>query len=329
MPINNTEMSAPKPDVYSRPVGGDKCASFWRRFIWYVQMLAWEGIYWWPTKALGAERASNALGWLAARPGPGLPRHRIVMNNLRLAFPDKRADERYALARAAWENIGRTIGELPHLSSLSAGDARIVLSGAEHLETIAASGQGAVFVSGHLANWEIMSLVICRRFADCLMVYRALNNPHIDKRLARLRRDYGMCQMAPKGGLATRALMRTLAAGKPVALFNDQKYNEGLAVAFFGQAAMTAPGPAHLALKYAVPIVPVATHRIGPMRFAVRIHAPYRPPATGDMAHDIRTCVAGISAFIEREICAHPAQWLWQHRRWPEQAASPRPPHHP
>ena len=319
MPTDKTKISGAASAGCARSADRGWCACLLQRFIWRLQALAWVSLYWWPTKALGAERASSGLGRLAAHLGPCLPRHSVVLDNLGLAFPEKSEDERHTLARAAWENIGRTAGELPHLPLLSAyGDARIVLIGAEHLQAIKASDRGAVFVSGHLANWEIMPLVICRHFADCLTVYRAPNNPYINKYLARLRHDYGMRHMAAKG-LATRALMRALAAGRSVALFNDQKFNEGLAINFFGQAAMTAPGPAHLALKYAVPIVPVATHRTGPMRFTVRIHAPYLPSTTGDLQRDIQTCTAGISAFIERQIRSHPAQWLWQHRRWPEQ----------
>ncbi len=306
-------------DSPARPAGVAPRSGLLRRCLWRLQALALIGLYWWPAKALSPAHASRWLGWLAAVVGPLLPRHRVVQRNLQLAFPKKSASERRALARAVWENIGRTAGELPHLPSLFAhGDERIVLLGAEHLEAVKSSGRGAVFVSGHFANWEVMPLVICQRLTDCLTVYRAANNPHIEQRLVRFRHSYGVHHRVAKGRAAPRALMYALAAGRPVALLNDQKFNEGLAVRFFGQQAMTSPGPAHLALKYAVPVIPVSVCRRAPMRFVVEFHTPFVPANTGDRAQDIQRCTEWINAFLEQTIRANPAQWLWLHRRWPE-----------
>jgi Kdo2-lipid IVA lauroyltransferase/acyltransferase len=102
-----------------------------------------------------------------------------------------------------------------------------------------------------------MPAAICKRIPHAVMTYRALNNPHIDRRINKLRHDYGTGTAAPKG-IGTRELMRALARGAPIALMNDQKFREGVAAPFFGHDAMTAQGPTRLALKYGVPIVPVS-----------------------------------------------------------------------
>ena len=101
---------------------------------------------------------------------------------------------------------------------------------------------------------------------------------------------------------------------------NDQKFNEGLPIPFFGHVAMTAPGPSRLAIKYGVPIVPVSTVRTGPARFRVTIHAPIIPAQTGDAEEDLRATVQAITDFIEARVREHPEQWFWQHRRWPKDA---------
>ncbi|MEM1087939.1 MAG: lysophospholipid acyltransferase family protein, partial [Pseudomonadota bacterium] len=224
--------------------------------------------------------------------------------------------EREDIAKQAWESVGRTAGELPHLPRIDPykGD-RVKVTGAEHLDSIQNAEHGAVFISGHFANWEIMAAVICNRPVDCLVTYRMLNNPHIDRRINKVRHDYGIGVLTPKG-LGTREMMRALSAGRSVALLNDQKFNQGLSVPFFNHAAMTAPGPSRLALKYGVPIVPVSTRRTGPARFHVTIHKPFIPHNTGDMSADVRACVERITAFIEDEVHDNPSQWFWQHRRW-------------
>jgi Kdo2-lipid IVA lauroyltransferase/acyltransferase len=115
-------------------------------------------------------------------------------------------------------------------------------------------------------------------------------------------------------------LMRALSRGAPIALMNDQKFREGLAVPLFGHDAMTAPGPTRLAMKYGVPLVPVSTERTGPARFRIVFHQPFLPEATGDEARDVEATLKRINAFMEDTIRETPGQWFWQHRRWPKEA---------
>ena len=155
---------------YIRPKDIDNRSTFGQRLMWRIEALAWDVIYWAPMKALGPDRASDFLGWLLKSIAPLFSQNKTVKRNLQLAFPDLSDAERDRLAAAAWENVGRTAGELPHLPKIDpyARD-RVKVVGAEHLDTVEASDQGAVFVSGHFANWEVMAAVICYRPVDCLI----------------------------------------------------------------------------------------------------------------------------------------------------------------
>jgi Kdo2-lipid IVA lauroyltransferase/acyltransferase len=307
-------------NAYVRPKDIDTRATFRQRLAWRLEAIAWDLVYWTPMKLLGADRASNFGGQLMRWLGPRLSQHKTTLRNLRLAFPDWDEDRRRAVALDAWENVGRTAGELPHLAKIHPyrGD-RVEVIGAEKLDALRESTRGGVLVSGHFANWEVMAAVICRRPLDCLVTYRALNNPHIDRRINQLRRDYGIGVLTPKG-LGTREMMRALGAGRCVALMNDQKFNEGIGVPFFGHEAMTAPGPTRLAMKYDVPIVPVSTVRTGPARFRVTIHDPIEIARTGDDNADLAETVGRICHFVEARVRENPGQWFWQHRRWPKSA---------
>lgn len=313
-------MNSQPPTAYVRPKDIDNRASFWQRVQWRLETIAWDLIYWGPMKMLGPDKASDFGGWLVKKIGPLLSQHKTTKRNLRLAFPDWTAQQIEETALAAWENAGRTAGELPHLPSIDPyTSGRVEIIGLDVLDQINTSGKGAVFISGHFANWEIMPAAIVKRIPHAVMTYRALNNPHIDKRIADLRHDYGTAVNAPKG-IGTRELMRALAKGAPVALMNDQKFNEGIPVSFFGHDAMTAPGPTRLALKYGVPIVPVSTVRTGPARFRIEFHTPFVPEDTGHPEADIERAVQRITGFIEAQVRAEPGQWFWQHRRWPKEA---------
>lgn len=313
-------MTAPETDQYIRPKDIDERSTFGQRLGWRLEAIAWDLVYWWPMKLLGPDRASDTAGWIVKKIAPLFSQNKTVKRNLRLAFPDWDDAKIEATARMAWESAGRTAGELPHLPKIHPyeGD-RVEVVNPERLDAVKASGKGAVFISGHFANWEIMAAVICRRPVDCLVTYRMLNNPHIDRRINKVRHEYGIGVLTPKG-LGTRELMRALTSGRSVALMNDQKFNKGLAVPFFGHDAMTAPGPARLALKYDVPVIPVSTVRTGPARFRVTIHEAISPDPSlkGDEA--VRDYVQKITDFIETQVRDNPGQWFWQHRRWPKSA---------
>jgi Kdo2-lipid IVA lauroyltransferase/acyltransferase len=312
-------MTEPAPG-YIRPKDIDNRATFLQRVAWRIETLAWDLIYWWPMKALSPERASNVGAWFARTIGPRLSQHKTTKRNLKLAFPDWTDAEIERVALQAWENIGRTTGELPHLPKIDPyTSGRVEIVGLEHLDAVRDSDKGAVFFSGHFANWEIMPAAICIRIPEAVMTYRALNNPQIDRRVNKLRRDYGTGTTTPKG-IGTRELMRALSRGAPIALMNDQKFREGISVPLFGYEAMTAPGPTRLAMKYNVPLVPVSTVRTGPARFRITFHTPFFPANTGDEAHDIAATLARINAFMEDTVRDAPGQWFWQHRRWPKEA---------
>lgn len=315
--MTKTNSDAPQ---YVRPKDIDNRSTFGQRIAWRLEAVAWDLVYWWPMKALGPDRASDTAGWIVKRIAPLLSQNKTVKRNLRLAFPDWSDAQVEDTAKAAWESVGRTAGELPHLPKIDPYEGeRVEVVNAERLDAVEASDRGAVFISGHFANWEIMAAVICRRPVDCLVTYRALNNPHIDRRINKVRHDYGIGVLAPKG-LGTRELMRALTSGRSVALMNDQKFNQGLSVPFFGHEAMTAPGPSRLAVKYDVPIIPVSTVRTGPARFRVTIHDAIRPSERLSGEEAVSDCVEQITAFIESEVRANPGQWFWQHRRWPKSA---------
>ena len=69
-------------------------------------------------RALGPERSSDLGGFLARTFGPLLGAHRTAMRNLRAAFPERSEAEVQAIARGAWDNLGRTGAEYAHLAQL-------------------------------------------------------------------------------------------------------------------------------------------------------------------------------------------------------------------
>ena len=124
----------------------------------------------------------------------------------------------------------------------------------------------------------------------------------------------------PESHAQNVTMMRALARGHSVGLMNDQKFNQGIAVPFFGYDAMTAPGPTRLAMRFKVPIVPIACLRTGPGRYRVTFHAPFMPDADPDEDKAIYNTVLRINQWVEARIREAPEQWFWMHNRWPKEA---------
>ena len=308
-------------EQYMRSRDVESRADWKQKLLWRIEAFGWDWIYWSLFKTMSVDRASDFGGWLFRKIGPMTSAHKTAKRNIKLAFPDWDEDKIEQTAMDAWDCFGRTAGELPHLPKIDPYEenGRVEVVGAERIDTIRESGRGAVLISGHFANWEVMASVICNRPLDCFVTYRALNNPHIDRKLNKVRHDYGISVLTPKG-IGTREIMSALKANRAVALMNDQKFNQGIAVPFFGHDAMTAPGPTRLARKFNVPIVPFSTVRTGPARFRVTVHEPIEIENTGDTEADIRATVEKINAFVEARVRETPSQWFWVHRRWPKEA---------
>ena len=275
------------------------------------------------------DRASDAGAKLAQALGPRLSAHQTALRNLALAFPDRAEAEHEAIAHAMWGNIGRTLGEFAHLPGLKiyGGDGRVEVRGLDILDATKASGKGAIFVSAHLANWEIMAAALVQRGLPVRVAYRPPNNPLVSARIAEVRRGYGVLHQAPKGREGGMSLLRALAKGESVAILNDQKYGEGLSAPLFGHAAMTGGGPARLALRFDAPIIPMAVRRLTGARFEVTIHPPIAFDRSAPADEAALEATVRINAYLEARIREAPEQWFWVHRRWPKEAwaaAAPR-----
>jgi KDO2-lipid IV(A) lauroyltransferase len=265
-------------------------------------------------RLLPVETSSNLGGFIMRWIGPHMGITRTALRNLDLAFPEKTAAEQRAIVMEMWDNLGRVIGEYPHLRRIAP---RVEVVGGEHLDAVQASGAAALFFSAHLSNWEVGALVARRHGVDITLVYRRPNNPWVDG-LLRHARDSGGAGHVAKGKGAARDILSILKTGGTVGMLMDQKMNEGLPIPFFGRDAMTAPALALFALARGCPVHPWRAERTGPAKFRVTIFPPLAIRDTGDKDADVRRILEQVNAEMEGWIRARPGEWLWIHRRWPQ-----------
>jgi Kdo2-lipid IVA lauroyltransferase/acyltransferase len=266
--------------------------------------------------------ASNLGGFLARSIGPLLPVSRVADANLRMAMPELDAAARKRIVRGVWENLGRTVAELPHLSRLRETDSGPgwQVENRDVLQRIVAAGGQAVLVSGHFGNWEMIPPILHAHGIAVASFYRAAANPLVDEMIARLRRRaVGEArQMFPKGPDGARAAFAHLRGGGALGVLVDQKLNEGLSLPLFGLPAMTSPAAAAFALRLRCPLFFGHVERLGPARLRL-VAGPQIPlPDSGDRNADIAAVTLAINQALEAAIRRRPDGWLWLHRRWPK-----------
>ena len=112
-------------------------------------------------------------------------------------------------------------------------------------------------------------------------------------------------------------MRRVLKSGGRLALVGDQDAGEkGLFVEFFGRPASTFKPTAHLALTQDAPIVVVATVRVAPLRFEVRVADLIDPRDYAGHPDAVLAITQRYSRALEALVRQAPEQYFWLHRRW-------------
>ena len=263
--------------------------------------------------------ASAVGGFLARSLGPRLPISRRARKNLKTALPelDEAAARRVILGM--WDNLGRVVAEYAHLGAYRVYEpgGGIEIVGAEHIRAQSAPDRRAIFFSGHFGNWEVATLAVTQAGLEVAEIYRAANNPFVDRIINDARSVVGS-ELVPKGAVAARRALAAMHEHRHIAMLVDQKMNDGIAVPFFGRRAMTAPALARLALRYDCAVVPVRVDRLPRARFRITAEPPLDYARTGDTERDVLALMTQVNRVLERWIREKPDHWFWLHRRWPE-----------
>lgn len=260
-------------------------------------------------KMLPIDWASDGMGALARFVGPHLKVSDLGRKNLSLAFPKKTSQEREFILKGVWENLGRVVGEFPHMDTIATSPSRVEVVNGDLIDKLRDDGRPGIFVAAHLANWELPHLTVTDHGLAIALISRPPNNWILRGFLEYVRRN-DLVQLILKGSSGSKELLKLLQQGGHVGILVDQRLSEGELIPFFGRDALTAMGPSKLAAKYNAPLVPVQVERLRGAHFRVTFHAPLTLKATPDKT------TKALNEIIEKWIRQNPEQWLWLHNRW-------------
>jgi KDO2-lipid IV(A) lauroyltransferase len=249
-----------------------------------------------------------------------LPRSRKrIRTHLEIAFPELDQSQRRNIERGCGSHFGLMLAEVAWLWHAQPQDVENLceLDGSENFFDALEGERGVIFATGHCGTWEILSARLPIAGIPLTTAARQLDDPRVDRLVTSLRSRFGT-EIILRGPAAGKQMVRALAGNRVAALLIDQDIRDipGVFVPFFGRPAWTPSGGAMLAIRRGCPVIPGFIHRLPDGTHKAEIHPPLPIPVDGSLEDRVEELTAAATAVIERQIRAHPEQWVWMHRRW-------------
>ncbi|MCI5076280.1 lipid A biosynthesis lauroyl acyltransferase [Oricola sp.] len=272
-------------------------------------------------RLLPAKIAMETAATLGQLLGPLSSRNTLVLDNLRLAFPEKSEAEREAIAKRAWRNMFRLGAEYVYLEKLFDFDpgsdepGMIEVQGSEIFERLRDEKTSCIFFTAHTGNFELLPVGAAAFGLEITALFRPPNNPYIARRLLAARRT-SMGHLVPSKAGAAWGLASVLNQGGSVGMLVDQKFRRGIDGTFFGHPVKTNPLLPKLARQYDRPVYPARCIRLPKGRFRIELEEAVELPRNAQGEIDVPASTQLLNDIVERWVREYPDQWLWAHRRW-------------
>ena len=243
-------------------------------------------------------------------------RRRVVMANLRLAYPEWTESTRSRVGRASFISFMRTTFEFLDAERVLAR-ARIERIGEDILDRAITRGDGVYILCCHLGNWELMCHYGSERFRSVHVVVKPIGKGRLAQTVETMRRRRGMSVISRDSDRkATLAIFRALKEGQLVGFMADQRRARGCVAPFFGRDCYTNTSLLQLWMRRRAPIVPVSLTRTGFDSFRFVVGPELIPDAVGEDDIDLASAAAAMNRVIEGMVDMRPEQYFWMHRRW-------------
>jgi KDO2-lipid IV(A) lauroyltransferase len=259
--------------------------------------------------ALGSGFA-NMFGYVTAS------RRQDARSELHRCFPDKSAAEIRGIVRRMYRHMGRNYAEMLRWAAGHESEMDLILppSSTGSIDQALQQGRGALILTAHLGNWDLLALWAARRY-PLTIISKNIRNPAVNDFWMAARKRSGLGILPPRNSF--RPCMGVLKKNELLGFIIDQNMRrpEGVFVDFFGKPACTTPGLALLSAVTQAPVLPVFLIRQpdGKLQFEL---LPAIPPPAGRDEQTIRDMTQQYTNVVESVIRRYPDQWIWMHRRW-------------
>ena len=263
-------------------------------------------------RLLGLKISRNIFANIFSTFGPFFKSKKIIKNNLKI-YSNKISNlEEKEITRNMWKNYGKTFIEYAFLNYFRKENSHIIIKNENKLLQIFNTRRPVIFVSGHFANYELMSMEITKRKIPLATIYRPLNNIFLNPFMEYLRKKY-ICETQIKKGISgVRNAISYIKKNYSIALMIDQRVSEGEKINFFEKPALTTTLPAQLSIKFNIDIVPIYIKRDYENNFIMELEENINPKNFKDKIDLTKK----LNNVLEKMIIRNPNQWIWTHNRW-------------
>lgn len=242
-------------------------------------------------------------------------RKKVVRQNLRNSFPEKSEVEILLIERAYYKHMVDVIVETLKLATLSKNQLkkRVRFTNIELITQLEKEKQSYVFVLGHQGNWEWCGPAFASYGIGTLYgIYHPLSNSFFNWLMIKIRTRHGMKLVPMNQVMRGMAKLKEEFAG--MAFIADQTPAPETAfwTTFLNQETPVFVGTEKLAKRFNFPVIYASNTKVKRGYY----HIEFKLLSANPSATTNGWITEQHTRFLEQDIRANPANWLWSHRRW-------------
>jgi KDO2-lipid IV(A) lauroyltransferase len=255
----------------------------------------------------GARRLGGLIGYLIYM----VPsQKKLVLSNLKLAFPDKSEADLKTIAKKSTKGLVMVYIEFMWFYKSPARMKKYIVipdnMKAKYAEIN--DPQPVILFGMHLGNWEFSGYGL-----SCSVIARRLKNPFIEKFINEGRESYGCDVIHEKG--AVRRVVKALKQKKTVGMLVDQNtktHQGGVFANFLGLPVTISKTPSSLARRVTSKVFICNCMRT---EDGFEIHIKGLPKGVEEYADD-EDLTQAMTDMMAEFVTEAPEQWAWLYKRW-------------
>ncbi len=266
------------------------------------------------SKIIGLKLSRIFFSLIFKKIGNLIKSKKIIYNNLNRIKPEISQLEKEKIINKMWSNYGKTFIEYVYLGSFKKKSNHIIIKNRVVIDEIVKKNKPVIFISGHFANYELMSMELTKANIKLATIYRPLNNMFLNPYMEYLRKTFVCKNQIKKGLNGVKETLEYIKKGYSIALMVDQRVSEGPRISFFNGEAHTTTLPAQLSSRFDCDIVPIYISRDKNDIFEMEILDPINILESEKDNKELIT--KKVNQTIEKLILRDPGQWILTHNRW-------------
>ena len=114
-------------------------------------------------KLVGLKLSRKIFSFIFLKLAPTFKSKKVIEKNLNIFKNNISVFERKKIVSNMWKNYGMTFIEYIFLNYFRSNQSHIKIKGEENLNNIIQNNKPVIFISGHFANFELMSMEITKK----------------------------------------------------------------------------------------------------------------------------------------------------------------------